>query len=156
METIEGATAKLTARERKFFIEYIETGDVTGSYLHISPDSKKENAAKSGSRLLRKIKDKVSWEQLLSEAGLGADRLLYELEQRLKAKTTKHYQDKSLGEFEDNNTRMRATELLSDILGVKQKEISIDHTYHGHVVLIPAEARSIDDWMRSVSEVSKK
>jgi len=79
---------------------------------------------------------------MLEAAGLGYDRLLAEVDARLNAKVTKHYKDEELGDFEDNTTRTRATELLADILGVRKKEIK--HT--GEINIKGYIGVSPDDW----------
>lgn len=143
---------KLTSRERRFLIKYLECGHIGNAYLYISPKTKVSNSFASGSRLMKNIKTKISWDQLLEEAGLGETRLMMELDKRLNAEHERFYQDKSLGTFEDNQTRMKATDLLADILGVKKREVKIDNTYRGHIFLIPAETGSLDAWTKEVED----
>lgn len=78
--------------------------------------------------MLRRIKTKIDWETFLDEAGMGIDRLLVELNRKMAAKTTKHYQDESLGDFDDNATQMRAVELLADLLGVRKQSVDVNHS----------------------------
>jgi len=56
---------------------------------------------------------------------MGEERLLEEIHKRLNAKVTKFHQDKSLGQFEDNTTRMHATKLLADMHGKTKTESSL-------------------------------
>ncbi len=74
---------------------------------------------------MKRLKEKHDWDQLLSDAGLGYERIFPKLEEMLEAKITKFYQDESLGEFTDNATRMRALELLTDLHG-RRKQI-VEH-----------------------------
>ena len=72
---------------------------------------------------------------MLDSAGLGEDRLLCELDKMLGAEVTKYYKDGSLGPHTDNATRMRATELLADLLGKRKAELNI---HDDRVEIIPA------------------
>lgn len=64
---------------------------------------------------------------MLESAGLGEDRLAVEINKRLAAKVTKFHQDKIVCDVEDNATRMRATELLADLLHKRKTELDV-HT----------------------------
>jgi hypothetical protein len=59
---------------------------------------------------------------------MGEERLLSEINKRLQAKFTKFYKNKKLGDFEDNITRQRATELLAEILGKRKSQIDLHHS----------------------------
>ena len=63
---------------------------------------------------------------MLSEAGLGTDRLLAELEGKLTAENMRIVGEK-IARFSDNKTQMRALELLADVLGVRKHNIDIAH-----------------------------
>ena len=64
---------------------------------------------------------KVLGSRLMEAYGLDDARLAQELDLRLKANTERFFKDESLGIFDDNATRMRATELLSDFLKKREK-----------------------------------
>jgi len=82
---------------------------------------------------------------MLESSGLGEERLLLELEKRLNAEITKYYQDVSLGNHTDNAVRMRATELLAELLGKRKAEIDL-HTDSIEVIPAPRpEEQSPDD-----------
>lgn len=83
---------------------------------------------------MKRLKQKHDWDQLLSDAGLGYERIFPKLEEMLEAKVTKFYQDESLGEFTDNATRMRALELLTDLHG-RRKQV-VEH--QGTIILTDA------------------
>ncbi len=70
-------------------------------------------------------KKKVDWPRLLEAAHLGDERLLREIRQRLRAKTTHFWQDHVVVDCEDNATRMRATELLARLLGKDKAELNV-------------------------------
>lgn len=72
---------------------------------------------------MKRLKEKHDWDQLLSDAGLGYERIFPKLEEMLEAKVTKFYQDEPLGEFTDNATRMRALELLTDLHGRRKQVV---------------------------------
>jgi hypothetical protein len=116
---------RLTPRDRIFLLGYIEGKTATDAYLVIRPEVTRETARVLACRMLKRILKKVDWPRLLEEAGLGEMRLVRELNKRLNAMITKYWQDKSLGDFEDNSTRMRATELLADLLGKRKSEVAI-------------------------------
>jgi len=72
---------------------------------------------------------------MLDAADLGEMRTLRELDARLNAMETKLHRGIVVGEFEDNGTRMRATELLADIHRMRATDINL-HT--DSVEIIPA------------------
>ncbi len=115
----------LTPRELTFLLGYAEGKSATDCYLIIRPDVERESARVSACRMLKRILKKTTWPKLLEGSDLGELRFIRELDARLKAVVTKHYQDKVLGVFEDNGTRMRATELLGRVLGKDKQEIDL-------------------------------
>lgn len=117
---------KLTLRERRFLNSYVETFSITESYKTISPDVSSEVARAAGSRLMRRIRTKADFETLLTDAGAGRERLVAEVLRMMSAKVTKYYQDKSLGEHDDNPTQMRAIECLADFLGVRKQSVDVN------------------------------
>jgi len=132
---------RLTPRELTFLIEYVSGRSAVDAYLTIRPDVEKGSAYVSGCRMLKRVLRKTDWPRLLESANLGEMRLIRELEARLQAKVTKHYQDQKLGEFEDNATRMKATELLADLLGKRKSELAIS----GHLEVNSAAEMSPDE-----------
>lgn len=56
---------------------------------------------------------------------MGEERLLREIRQRLRAKTTHFWQDHAITDRKDNATRMRATELLADLHGKRKAELNV-------------------------------
>ena len=116
---------RLSVREARFLLAHIEGASLTDSYLKIAPEMDRDVAATLACRMLRRIRAKIPWEQILSEAGLGEVRLMRKLEELLEATFTKYYQNVSLGDHTDNATRMRATELLAELLGRRKADISL-------------------------------
>jgi hypothetical protein len=129
------ASKRLTARERRLLLAHIAGASLTEAYLQLKPDVDRVSAANLGSRMLKRILTKAPWEQLLRDAGLGDDRLMRELEARLTAMETKIWQGKPVGDFVDNATRMRATELLAEMLGHQKAELTL---HHDTITIIPA------------------
>lgn len=70
--------------------------------------------------------------EVLEANGLSTSRFAYELDQRLRSEKVLTYQGSiSMANgkpilLEDNNTRMAATALFAEILGLKQKHMSVD------------------------------
>ena len=89
------------------------------------PHKKLKKPEIAAHKLMKRLKTKHDWDQLLSDAGLGYERIFPKLEEMLEAKYTKFYQDKSLGEFTDNSTRMRALELLVDLHGRRKQVMEV-------------------------------
>ena len=82
---------------------------------------------------------------MLESAGLGEVRLVREIEKQLNAVVTRYFKDTSLGEHTDNAVRMRATELLADLLGKRKAELTL---HHDLVEIVPAprpEDQPVDD-----------
>jgi hypothetical protein len=76
------------------------------------------------SNMLRRIKAKVDWPRLMESAGHGEIRLLRELDKRLNQQKT-IVADKQALDVEDGPTRMRATELLADLLGKRKSQLEV-------------------------------
>jgi hypothetical protein len=92
---------------------------------------------------------------MLESAGLGEMRLLRELEKRLGAMETHFYQDQVVADCEDNGTRMRATDLLADLLGKRKAEVAISgHLDFNVADTSPAErAQWIEDHMHAITKL---
>ncbi len=69
-------------------------------------------------------------------------RLANEVDKRLNSMVTKFHGAKKLGDFEDNATRMRATELLADLRGKRKTQLNIsgEIMHKGYITISP------DDW----------
>ena len=119
---------KLTSREKRFLNSYVKTLNITESYKIISSDASSEVASAAGSRLMGRIRTKAGFKTILTDAGLGKERVAGELLRMLSAKTKKYYKDKSLGEHDDNPTQMRAIELLADLLGLRKSALDVNHS----------------------------
>lgn len=119
--------ARLTARERRFLFAVIAGKSGAVAYLEIAMKAglTAEKARAPASRMLARIKTKVDWPRLLEAVDLGELRLFRELERKLKAMTTKFYEDRAIIDVEDNSTQMRAVELLADLLGRRKGEAFI-------------------------------
>jgi len=110
------------------FLRYIAKGmPAKYAYLKIHPDVTPESANTLAYRKRAKLKKKIDWQRLLEASDLGEERLLREIERRLNARITKYFKDISLGEHTDNAVRMRATELLADLLGKRKAELLLHH-----------------------------
>lgn len=117
---------KLTPREVKFFLAYIDGATYQDAYLSIRPGLSAESARKMGSRMAKTIKTKINWQGTLELAGLGEMRLAQEINLRLKAMSTEFYEGKAITDVQDNGTRMRATALLADLHGKKKAELDVN------------------------------
>ncbi len=147
MLTFANLFGTLTVKERAFFLRYLDDFNATRSYRSIYPRTKKAAAKSSGSRLLKRIIEKVDWREILRLYGLDDFRLAREIDNRLKAKVTKFHGAKNLGDFEDNATRMKATVLLAEIFGrlKLQLELSGEVLHKGYVNVSPDTWPDKDD-----------
>ena len=126
-ESYFDAIKQMTPRERRFWFCYLEDLNASNAYRKLKGVPCKDSTAWSGgSKMLKRVKEKIGEQNLLDAFNLGVERLYHELDQRLKAKVTKFWQEVDLGEFEDNSTRMRATELLADILGLRKGNLNLN------------------------------
>jgi len=132
---------RLTIAERRFFYAYLRMGEQKAAFILAFPHKKLKNPDCAATKLMKRLKEKHDWDQLLSDAGLGYERIFPKLEEMLGAKVTKFYQDKSLGEFTDNATRMRALELLTDLHG-KRKQV-VEH--QGTITLTDAIQKNYEN-----------
>jgi hypothetical protein len=149
---------RLSIRERRFLLSHVEGHSLTECYLLLKPEADRVVAATLGSRMMRRIEKKLSWGEILEEAELGDVRLLTELEARLRATFTKHWQNISLGEFTDNAVRMRATELLADRRGRRKAEVNL-HTDTIEIRLPPSPeqlARLTDEELTTLRDLTAK
>ncbi len=142
MITIDNLFGALKLKERAFLKRYLKDFNVTQSYLFVYPRAKKASAKANGSRLLKQIIPKVNWSEILRLHGLDDFRLAEEIDKRLKATVVKHYLDEKLGDFADNATRMKATELLAEMLGRRKMQLAFsgEVAHKGYVNISP------DDW----------
>lgn len=136
----------ITPLEARFFLAYISGKTLTDAYLEVRPNVTRDSAGRGGHLLLKRIKRKASWNDLLNTADLGPTRLLREVDKRLRAETTHFFQDKAVTDVEDNATRMRATELLARLLGKLRTDVDL-HTDTISIIPppMPDEQKSDDD-----------
>jgi len=115
----------LTVGQRRFFHAYLRMGTQIGAFELAFPEKfkKLKKPEVAACKMMKRIKENCNWDRLLSESGLGYERIFPKLEEMLEAKVTKFYQDESLGEFTDNATRMRALELLTDLHGRRKQVV---------------------------------
>jgi hypothetical protein len=136
----------LTPREQRFLFELASGKSGADAYLALGKCSRK-SARESASRLYRVIRRKAGFHDRLEAFGLGEARLAAEIEKRLNAMTARYYQDQSLGNFEDNATRMRATELLAQMNGALTKDIAAAIERGAAVIPMPL---SVEQWAKIV------
>ena len=117
----------LKPKEITFLHYHLVIGlSLSASYREIKfvkPQTKDESTRRSASRFFARIKQKIDWPQLLELAGIGLDRVILELNDKLTAKKTEFHQGIAVAECEDNGTQMRALELLAELHGLKKREI---------------------------------
>jgi|TARA_Y100000310_G_scaffold271862_1_gene286566 hypothetical protein len=120
---------RLTIRERRFLHAYLREGlSATDAYLLIATKVITTGSARElGSRLLKRIKKKVEWTEMLDAADLGLDRLAGEMNRMLRMQKVVHYQGEEVGTYEDSGTQMRAVDLLADLLGQKKSSSNRRH-----------------------------
>jgi hypothetical protein len=148
-------------RARSFLAAYVARGGIPGSmgpaWRDAFPDraaNKSDKAcAQAGSRLLAKLKANGAFLEMMDAVGLGDTRLLAEIEARLTAMRTQGYAYRGEvieREYEDNQTRMAATQLLMRLRG--RDVTKVEQTVQGMhaVVVVPAEM-DIEAWRKLVS-----
>lgn len=123
-----GASQLIISIKERLFLKFILDGMTQqDAYKKINPNKEitDKAAAIGGWKYMRRIKDKIPWDKILGEWNLGIERIGKKFEELLEAKVTKYYQDKSLGDFTDNSTRMRALELLVDVHKLKTQKLEV-------------------------------
>lgn len=111
-----GVNIRLRLIEAKFLQAYLAGANQTDAYLVVRPNVSRQTAGARGCLIMKRIREKVPWKDLLEACDLGEIRLIAELRKRLEAKKT---------DDADNTTRMRATELLAEMLGKKKADIGL-------------------------------
>lgn len=82
----------------------------------------------------------MAWKRILTAAGLDDARIAVKLNEMLDAETERFFKEKSLGLFTDNATRMRALELLTELLSKRKGRLEISGADGG-----PIPVQIIDD-----------
>lgn len=132
----------LSLPERAYLKAYMANGgNQTEAYLSIRPKIKRKSAGHLAAKMMANIKSKSSFEERLEYLNLGDQRIAYEAEKGLQAKTLKEVvktqvvqiknkdgkvRDKrtitirNTVEVEDNVTQARTRELLADFHGKRK------------------------------------
>lgn len=143
---------RLKPAERKIWIEYMNNGFVKidafattnkSAIKGIAAGKNKNDYKVTCTRIFKRIMSVMTQEELLNQFGLGKERVMTELDSRLKANTDKYYQDIFVKTLEDNTTRMKATELLSRIHGM-DKQVIVDDSKSKVEIYIPDNKRDTD------------
>ena len=133
----------LTPRERRFLAAYFGGMSQWRAYLVTTDKPITESSAKSlASKMLKRIRRKTEYRELLDAANLGDTRLLREVNKRFRAMRTEFYQGEAVAVVTDNTNRQRNTELLADLLGRRKTEIELS----GAVAVKGYIGISPDDW----------
>ena len=149
-KTYWDAIRAMTAVERRFWFLYLTEANLsaTQAYRLLRPGVKDATCQTGGCKLMKHIREKIGDAQLMEAFNLGVPRLYSELDQRLKATTPRYWRevcdeedekdeedDQSMKSkkskwifFEDNQTRMRATELLADLHGKRKNKVDVHHS----------------------------
>jgi len=113
--------------EIAFLHEHMINGlSLTAAYREVKKvraGTKDRSVWRTSSRFFSRIKQKIDWPQFLELAGIGVDRVIRELNDKLTCKKTEFHQGIAVAECEDNGTQMRALELLAELHGLKKREI---------------------------------
>jgi hypothetical protein len=123
-----GASRLIVSIKERLFLKFIlQNITAKEAYRRINPNRElTEQACETGGwKYMNRIKEKIPWDKILGEWNLGLEKIAEKFEELLEAKVTKFYQDKSLGDFTDNSTRMRALELLVDVHKMKTQKLEV-------------------------------
>ena len=103
---------------------------LTDAYLNVSPQNTvaHRSASELGSRMMKRIKKKANWNEVLLGAGLDNMRLASEMNRMLGMQKVVYYEGKNIGKCEDSGIQMRATELLADLLGLRKQAVDVNHS----------------------------
>ena len=102
-----------------------------------------ESARVTASNLERRLREnRALWQDILQAIGLDDYTLGGMLQWALNAKKTEFYQGEAVAEVDDNGTRLRATELLAELLGHRKNALEIA----GAIGIKSYVSVSPDDW----------
>ena len=119
-------TNALTYREREFLKLYFGGMAQWRAYLATARTPVTETSAKSHAyRMLKRLRQKSQFQDLLVAGNLDDLRLIREINKRFRAKRTEFYQGKAVATLTDNTNLQRNTELLADILGRRKTEVEL-------------------------------
>lgn len=147
----KGRLRQLTARERRYLHNRLGTPrmEETEAYLAASqrPDGSypctRDTAHVSACRMEARLRARPAlWQDILSAAGIDDYALAGDLNWARNAMRTEFYQGRAVADVEDNGTRMRAIELIAELLGHRKNALELSGALglKGYVGVSP------DDW----------
>jgi hypothetical protein len=110
-----------------------------------SPNGDRKLRRRAWIEVHQKHKKKDCWPDILASAGLDDIRLARDLSRLLAAKKTEFYQGTAVADVTDNAVRMRAVELLAELLGRKKAEIALITELPQVIMQFPDELRDAGD-----------
>lgn len=126
-------TKQLSPRERRFLRAYLGKGmRIVDAYKEAvrKPDGTvpiaDATARVCGCNMLKRLRQNPAlWQDILAAADLDDYSLAGHLNRMLRARKTEYYQGKALPGAADNATRMRAVELLAELLGHRKNAVEL-------------------------------
>ncbi|MCQ2598306.1 MAG: terminase small subunit [Treponema sp.] len=112
----------LTEKEQELLTEYFRCGNQVKAYKKVYPEKSDTHAYAHASAKIKKIKEKLTQQELMEFANLGLGRFIAKLEELLECE--QHFYNKDgvhVGQHPDNKTRFQATQLLGKMLGLTEQ-----------------------------------
>ena len=122
----------LTVKERRFLALYFSNGmDQSAAYRELDRQLRSESSNPEyrdyviseetirpmASKIMRRIRGKAEWEDILASAGLDDMRLAFDMDRLLKAQRSVVSQGKIVGTEDDNMAQAKMVELLAKTRG---------------------------------------
>jgi hypothetical protein len=120
---------RLSRLDSEFLLEYCNNGgNATKAYRTIRPEVDESACGIYGCRILKRIRTRATWSDLLKASGLDDTKLVSKMTELLEADKVIPTKDGAIT-VSDNAIRQRALELLSDWHGKTKTEIKVGLTY---------------------------
>jgi hypothetical protein len=119
-------------------------GDFIQAYREAyKPKTKNERTIKRLAYAARaNIYNRPDAQEIFKNTGLGLDRFTMELDRRLKAEKAIPIGNGEIARTEDNTTRMAATNLLADVLGLRKRDTTINYNVNQALKALIVEVRA--------------
>jgi hypothetical protein len=147
----------LKPRERKFWKAFLETGNQTEAYKIISPGVTQQSAEVGGSRMMKRILEKLDDPDYLDELGMGKPRVLTKLNELLDCQKAMSAGGGGIAHVRDNATQFQAVKLLAEINKMTKPDggdTNIAVGGNNKIIVVPGKL-SEDEWQRRVAALEE-
>lgn len=148
----EKKRSRLTQKQKKYINTYIDTNDKLLAYTEAYGDKGHDKATLN--KLVRRqhyrVAAKMELVGILDIEGLSESYIAEKIKELLEAKRPITYRGEIREWVPDNGTRLQALNLITDIRGIRQKQLSVDirdSSRNNLIIVMPPE-----DYVRNLKD----